>query len=631
MTAQHRQLAFQHWVAYDLYGDKNKRTPGQIRCPLLGCLSGFDDLESCLAHLAKCTWLSNAWYWCPFCVRPEIFIAQDQDSASTVELGQSRGNQKSCSSLHQNSLKPKSGAARFLKTVGGKLGLLPRTSMSRTLAGMHTSYNVGDQPQTEQTFPGITVAGNHTAIVVEKMVTPKQGSVAPPQSMVCRPGYSPRYSAPELEGSFRQPMELPGNQPVDTWYQPTAELFDYIHDKGRPHELIGSPQSSFDMNYQWPLPKRWPLEYDKYPGSASYSMGSSMSVGSPPSYTSMGPQNGAFPAKSLQSRAELGTSPNTWSRETLPKSTRFEAKPDNSILQSQHTLHKRYRQEIYDLSRADATLTTGRYQPSFVDETRDVHSRVHSPLIQMAHSSTRQPQSTTLAGQLENPFMMSSKHHAKDLEPTAVNSAPLTSNQIRKYSFVAQRTKDMFSSHDGPTDDSQRQTVDSSPRKSSTSRDIQDIQNQATSDSPSPFHLASGQKTVAALTSPTNSTVSSSKSSYRLSGASFNTQPTSAEATPIAPHPRPILSKGIETTRNKPPETSQCPHCPAVFKGTFQDRQSNLKRHLKYQHGPQEKFKCPSCDKQYSRPDNLVEHRKKDHQFVQPLKRNNARKVRRDI
>ena len=41
---------------------------------MLWCREGFSDFESVLEHLSACHWLSNTWYWCPQCSRPESFL-----------------------------------------------------------------------------------------------------------------------------------------------------------------------------------------------------------------------------------------------------------------------------------------------------------------------------------------------------------------------------------------------------------------------------------------------------------------------------------------------------------------------------------------------------------------------------
>ena len=47
-----------------------------LTCPLLWCRERFDDLASTLQHVYECPLLSNTWYWCPYCCRPESFTQQ---------------------------------------------------------------------------------------------------------------------------------------------------------------------------------------------------------------------------------------------------------------------------------------------------------------------------------------------------------------------------------------------------------------------------------------------------------------------------------------------------------------------------------------------------------------------------
>lgn len=59
-------------------------------CPLLWCRDNFDDLQSCLHHLLTCPWLTDSWYWCPFCHRPERFRASeamDYDCVNSPAIG----------------------------------------------------------------------------------------------------------------------------------------------------------------------------------------------------------------------------------------------------------------------------------------------------------------------------------------------------------------------------------------------------------------------------------------------------------------------------------------------------------------------------------------------------------------
>ena len=69
-----RQMAFQNWVAYRRPQSCDVSEKENLTCPLLWCRSNFTNLASTLNHVATCTWLSDGWYWCPHCCRPEQFV-----------------------------------------------------------------------------------------------------------------------------------------------------------------------------------------------------------------------------------------------------------------------------------------------------------------------------------------------------------------------------------------------------------------------------------------------------------------------------------------------------------------------------------------------------------------------------
>ncbi|KAL8877108.1 MAG: hypothetical protein Q9198_004816 [Flavoplaca austrocitrina] len=73
ISINERQLAFQHWVAYNLSGQSYLHLDGHFKCPLIACSNTEATFESCLAHLSSCAKLSNSWYWCPTCEKAEQF------------------------------------------------------------------------------------------------------------------------------------------------------------------------------------------------------------------------------------------------------------------------------------------------------------------------------------------------------------------------------------------------------------------------------------------------------------------------------------------------------------------------------------------------------------------------------
>ena len=90
-TLSHReiQMAFQHWVAYirpsDYIHPSEVTVKEHLMCPMLWCRETFDDLASTLQHVSECPWLSNAWYWCQYCRRPESFMAYEDPSAENMQ------------------------------------------------------------------------------------------------------------------------------------------------------------------------------------------------------------------------------------------------------------------------------------------------------------------------------------------------------------------------------------------------------------------------------------------------------------------------------------------------------------------------------------------------------------------
>ena len=86
------QMAFQHWVAYIRGGDcghpSDVTAKEHLRCPLLWCRESLDNLAATLQHVSECPWLSNAWYWCPYCCRPESFMAHQEPYAPYADTVQ---------------------------------------------------------------------------------------------------------------------------------------------------------------------------------------------------------------------------------------------------------------------------------------------------------------------------------------------------------------------------------------------------------------------------------------------------------------------------------------------------------------------------------------------------------------
>lgn len=91
-------MAFQHWVAYIRAGDCGNLSDGttkeRLRCPLFWCRESFDSLASTLQHVSECQWLSNTWYWCPYCCRPESFIVSEESCGDPFQPNIQRKDSK---------------------------------------------------------------------------------------------------------------------------------------------------------------------------------------------------------------------------------------------------------------------------------------------------------------------------------------------------------------------------------------------------------------------------------------------------------------------------------------------------------------------------------------------------------
>lgn len=92
------QMAFQHWVAYirpsDCGHPSDATAKEHLMCPLLWCRETFDNLASTLHHVSECPWLSNTWYWCPYCGRPESFMGCEEPCAETMQYKLQRKDSK---------------------------------------------------------------------------------------------------------------------------------------------------------------------------------------------------------------------------------------------------------------------------------------------------------------------------------------------------------------------------------------------------------------------------------------------------------------------------------------------------------------------------------------------------------
>lgn len=83
------QREFQYWVtstrATSSATSLDISPKEHLMCPLLWCRASFKDLASVLHHVSTCPWLSDAWYWCPSCCRPERFTTAETTSTTAPQ------------------------------------------------------------------------------------------------------------------------------------------------------------------------------------------------------------------------------------------------------------------------------------------------------------------------------------------------------------------------------------------------------------------------------------------------------------------------------------------------------------------------------------------------------------------
>ncbi|KAL2041815.1 hypothetical protein N7G274_005599 [Stereocaulon virgatum] len=103
LTQEQRKIAFHLWAAYDRAELLKTSTEEHLMCPMLWCRESFPDFEMTLRHTSSCPWLSNGWYWCPSCGRPEQFL---EGKSSRVKV-----------SRHSTSLTLKR-AVTFFRNIG---------------------------------------------------------------------------------------------------------------------------------------------------------------------------------------------------------------------------------------------------------------------------------------------------------------------------------------------------------------------------------------------------------------------------------------------------------------------------------------------------------------------------------
>ena len=71
---------FQDWVVH-----AHAESWDALACPMLWCRKTFEDHQTTIRHTLKCSWLPNAWYWCPEHSKAERFM-----STGKIEIADSQ-------------------------------------------------------------------------------------------------------------------------------------------------------------------------------------------------------------------------------------------------------------------------------------------------------------------------------------------------------------------------------------------------------------------------------------------------------------------------------------------------------------------------------------------------------------
>ena len=265
------QVAFQHWVAFvrgrDCSYTSDVTAKEHLRCPLLWCRESFDNLTSTLQHVSACPWLSNAWYWCPYCCRPESFIGSEEPCVNPSQCKIQRKDSK----LRR--------AVTFFKHLGHKSCSRKRISGSSAAdptEDLDTWFNtlLANQQESEMEDTSHKHSGraevadsSSTFRAHQSYIERRVGNVYEMEDASIDTSHAPNYLSrytPEAN-SVSQPCEL-DTEPFITEPRPRAELASpeipftaigaqfegNLRDAEPTEEMLVSPASTFGspVNYE---------------------------------------------------------------------------------------------------------------------------------------------------------------------------------------------------------------------------------------------------------------------------------------------------------------------------------------------------------------------------------------------
>ena len=659
LSTEERRLAFQHWAAYELYSGGEEAIGTQLKCPLIGCSINFDNLRSCLSHLAGCAWLSNSWYWCPFCERGEHFAEPGPVLSSWPKPEPSLEVFDSPRCLAPGKTNFNNTTAQLLRHLASKLGLLPRSQMLR----LPISMGLGEENDQDITNHGFDSVWEQSTASVSELEVPMKQDTKPVQ----HPGIeSVEFAWMFKRADFCPPeLEAPHGQPSEP--SPAELSGDFDH----PLELIGS--TTFNPNAEYRCSSSKTFSNDKHPGPTD------------PTYLSELPEQPPPYQASAKEETQLETP--AWRSWTAPSRSSFPQygySTDRLPIDDSTMYH--FGQAPFFSSNGPLSPPVHPYTGRHYDPTMTKRNCVcvslqpgQRPIDWPLGSFPQTPTSNNrnrLIGQ-ETPHGGLQEHSYNN---HANNQAMITPYAFREPNLSSPspalpRSDPML----GPYN-ARKRTWDSVPLSFEDAHHTTDNQEQLWPISPLGSlenHSITSSWTVlqlpsdgaqearvgeawlsplvpVAAPSPSKPLPSSNRCSGELSQKNPSTQPTSTEVSPVSAEftatsteVSPVSAEFTATSTEVSPVSadptaatttqsrtakgvSKCHHCEAPFKGTFQDRKGNLKRHIKTCHGDQ-KYKCSICTTECSRSDNLLKHRRTKHGDGLPLRRSNAHKVRRSL
>ncbi|KAL8784255.1 MAG: hypothetical protein Q9213_004077 [Squamulea squamosa] len=226
VSVEQLQLAFQLWVAYDLYGRRKEDLTSQLKCPLIGCSTDFESLGSCLQHLTNCKWLPNAWYWCPLCKRPERFTEPKFTLVNRSKVEPPPEIPRRSALPPQKSTIAKITNTRFWKHMRNKSRLLSPHPMSATFRPSRGVEVVPQSGQSLSEFGSGFVWNPHAPYDASFAILPADEKHATAQSSEFE--YGP-FSLNEYT-ALMQPSEVeaaPNSLSDDPWLNQRLELPSY--------------------------------------------------------------------------------------------------------------------------------------------------------------------------------------------------------------------------------------------------------------------------------------------------------------------------------------------------------------------------------------------------------------------